>query len=155
MPRYKVKKKTIAPDPKFQSKIIAKFINHVMRKGKKTVARKIVYSAFEEVKQKTKEEPLEVFERALNNVRPKMEVRSKRVGGANYQVPYQVPDERAITLAMRWIISAARSKKGLPMGEKLAKELILAAENKGDAVQKRTNVHRMAQANRAFSYLAR
>jgi len=144
------------PDPRFESKIIAKFINHVMEKGKKKTARKIVYRAMEEVADKKKgQEPLDIFERAINNVKPKMEVRSKRVGGANYQVPYRVPEKRGVTLAMRWIIGAAKKKKGSPMHKKLAQELMLASEAEGEAMKKRFNVHRMAQANKAFAYLAR
>ncbi len=156
MARYKIKRKEVTPDPKFESKQVAKFINHVMEKGKKETAKKIVYQAFEDIEKKKKgEEPIEVFKRAIHNVKPSMEVRSKRVGGANYQVPYRVPEERGITLAMRWIIRAARKNKNRPMYEKLAQEIMLAAESKGEAMQRRFNVHRMAQANKAFAYLAR
>ncbi len=156
MARYKIKRKEVMPDPKFENEQVAKFINHVMRKGRKKTARKIVYQALEEIEKKKKEEaPIDVFERAIHNVKPNMEVRSKRVGGANYQVPYRVPEQRGITLAMRWIIGAGRRKKGAPMYKKLAEELILASESKGEAMRKRFNVHRMAQANRAFAYLAR
>ena len=125
-----------------------------MRCGKKTVARKIIYGAFDIVKTKTKKEPLEVFELAFRNASPLLEVKSKRVGGATYQVPKEVKGERRLTLAMRWIIQAAKSKKGKPMREKLAEELIAAANNTGEAVKKKENTHRMAEANRAFAHFA-
>ena len=147
-------KREIPPDPVYNSPKVAKFINHVMRKGKKTIARKIVYGAFEIVKEKTKKEPLEVFEKALKNAAPLLEVRSRRIGGATYQVPVEVKGDRRITLAMRWIIEAARAKKGKPMKEKLAEELILAAQNTGVAVKKKEDTHKMAEANRAFAHFA-
>ena len=125
-----------------------------MRCGKKTVARKIIYGALDIVKTKTKKEPLEVFELAFRNASPLLEVKSKRVGGATYQVPKEVKGERRLTLAMRWIIQAAKSKKGKPMREKLAEELIAAANNTGEAVKKKENTHRMAEANRAFAHFA-
>jgi len=147
-------KREILPDPVFNNVMIAKFINQVMRRGKKTIARKIVYGAFEIVKEKTKQDPLEVFDKAIKNVTPLLEVKPKRVGGATYQVPFEVKKERGITLAMRWIIQAAKSKKGRPMKEKLADELILAAKNEGAAVKKKEDTHRMAEANRAFAHFA-
>jgi len=154
MPRKKYKKRKISPDPLYQSELVSKFINQVMRRGKKNVARKIVYGAFEMVKEKTKKEPLEIFEKALENVGPSLEVRPRRVGGATYQVPMEVKEERRITLAMRWIILAAKMKKGKPMKEKLAEELIAASKNEGWAVRKKEETHRMAEANKAFAHFA-
>ena len=155
MRRKKKIKQVISPDPVYNNVIVAKFINQVMRRGKKTVARKIVYGAFDIVKTKTKKEPLEVFDLAFKNASPLLEVKSKRIGGATYQVPKEVKGERRLTLAMRWIIQAAKSKKGKPMREKLAEELIAAANNTGEAVKKKENTHRMAEANRAFAHFAR
>lgn len=151
------KKKTqrnIAPDPIYKNITVAKFINQVMRKGKKTIARKIVYSAFGIITEKTKKDPLEVFEQALNNAAPLLEVRPRRIGGATYQVPIEVKGDRRTTLAMRWIIRVAKSKKGKSMKEKLAEELIAAANNTGAAVKKKNDTHRMAEANRAFAHFA-
>lgn len=151
----KKKKRIILPDPVFNNVIIAKFINQIMRMGKKTVARKIVYQTFDIIKEKTKKDPLEIFEQAIKKTTPFLEVKSKRVGGATYQVPREVKSERGTTLAMRWIIAAARSKKGKPMREKLSEELIMAAKNEGAAVKKKEDTHRMAEANRAFAHFAR
>ena len=153
--RRKVKvKRTLKPDIMFGSTKVEKFINYVMERGKKNAARKIVYGAFDEVKKITKEEALEVFESAIRNVGPQMEIRSKRVGGANYQVPHEVRPERRQALAFRWIIEAASSKKGRPMHLKLADELVAAHKNEGEAIKKRENVHKMAEANRAFAHFA-
>ena len=154
MPRNKknvVKRKIIA-DPIFDSPTVTKLINRLMKGGKKTVAQKIVYSAFDLIKEKTHEEPLSVFQKALANVIPAQEVKSRRVGGANYQVPIPVKKDRGEALAMRWIIEAARSKKGKPMKEDLAQELIEAAKGEGEAIKKRTDMQRMADANRAFAH---
>ena len=151
----KVKKRKVVPDPLYNSETVAKFVNHIMWDGKKSVARKIVYRAFEIIKEKTKREPLEVFEQALENAGPFMEVRPMRVGGASYQVPREVGPERRMTLAMRWIIEAARNKKGKPMAEKLAQELLDAANNTGAAINKKETMHKMAEANKAFAHLAR
>ena len=134
--------------------VVAKFINQIMRRGKKTIARKIVYRAFDIIKEKTKKEPLEVFELAIKNASPLLEIKPKRVGGATYQVPREVKGDRKMTLAMRWIIKAAKSKKGRPMREKLAEELISAAHNEGAAVKKKNDTHRMAEANRAFAHFS-
>ncbi len=142
----------IEPDPRFQSLVLAKFINMIMERGKKTVARGIVYGSFDEIKEQTKQEPLVVFETALKNVAPIVEVKSRRVGGSNYQVPIEVTPKRRQALAFRWIIDAARSKKGRPMAKKLADELVQASQNQGDAVKKKQDVHRMAEANRAFAH---
>ena len=154
MGRKKIKKREIAPDPLYNDVIVAKFINHVMRRGKKTVAQKIVYGAFDIIKEKTKKDPLEVFEAALKNVTPLMEVRPRRIGGATYQVPMEVKSKRGLALAMRWIITAAKARKGAPMREKLAAELIDASNDVGEAVKKKKNSHRMAEANRAFAHFA-
>lgn len=153
--RKKKEKRIIQPDFVYNNVAVAKFINQVMRKGKKTIARKIVYGAFEIIKEKTKKDPLEVFEKAFANATPLLEVKPKRVGGATYQVPREVRGERGLTLATRWIINAAKSKKGKPMKEKLAEELMFAAENTGSAVKKKEDTHRMAEANRAFAHFSR
>lgn len=149
------KKHELKPDSKYNSLKVAKFINYVMLEGSKTAARKVVYNAFEEIKKQTKtENPLEVFDTALKNVAPLLEVRSRRVGGANYQVPREVRQERKIFLGMNWIIDAANSKKGKPMHMKLAEEIILASKEEGEAVKKRENTHKMAEANKAFAHFA-
>jgi small subunit ribosomal protein S7 len=131
--------------------MVAKFINYLMDGGKKTTASKVLYGAFD-ILAKQNKDPLEVFDRAIKNVAPTVEVRSKRVGGANYQVPREVRGERKISLAFRWIISATKKKKGKPMAEKLAQELLDASQNAGDAVKKRIDTHRMAEANKAFAH---
>jgi len=149
-----VKKKETMPDAKYESVLVAQLINRIMRQGKKTVAESIVYDSFEEIKKKTKKEPLEVFEEALRNVSPVLEVKSKRVGGATYQVPVQVGKERKIALAMQWIIQAAKSQKGKSMSQKLAEEIMAAANNTGKAVKRKDDTHRMAEANKAFAHFA-
>jgi len=154
MRRKKKEKRIILPDPVYNNVTIAKFINQVMRRGKKTIARKIVYRAFDVIKEKTKKDPLEVFDLAIKNTSPLLEVRPRRIGGATYQVPREVRGERRLTLAMRWIIQAAKSRKGKPMREKLAEELTEAAENRGIAVKKKEDTHRVAEANRAFAHFA-
>ena len=139
----------------YNSQKLAKFINNIMLHGKKETARKSVYKAFEIIKEKTgNPNPLEVFDTALKNAGPTVEVRSRRIGGANYQVPREVRPERRLALAMRWMIDAARSKKGAPRHEKLAEELILASKNEGSALKKRDDTHRMAEANKAFAHFA-
>lgn len=153
--RGKIKKHQILPDRVYNDIIVAKFINQVMKKGKKTIAQKIVYDAFDKIQETTKKEPLEVFKEAIRNASPLLEVKSKRVGGATYQVPREVRGDRKITLAMRWIIGAAKSKKGKPMKEKLSNEIVDAFNNTGEAIKKRTNIHRMAEANKAFAHFAR
>lgn len=154
--RRRIKKKPSIPaDPVYSSEKVSKFVNCIMVEGKKNAARKIVYGAFEVIKEKAKvEDPLFVFDEALRNVGPAMEVRSRRVGGANYQVPREVRPERKQALAIRWIIDAARSKKGKPMAEKLADELMLAAKNEGEAIKKRENTIKMADSNKAFAHFA-
>ena len=154
--RRRIKKKlTLAPDPIYNSEKVAKFVNCVMAEGKKNAARKIVYGAFDMIKEKAKiEDPILIFDEAIRNTGPAMEVRSRRVGGANYQVPREVRPERKQALAIRWIIEAARSKKGAPMHEKLKNELIAASKNEGEAVKKRENTIKMAEANKAFAHFA-
>lgn len=147
-------KRVIAPDPKFNSVTIAKLINYVMERGKKTVAQSIVYGAFDIISAKSKQDPIEIFEKAMKNVTPILEVRSRRVGGANYQVPVEVRGDRKLALAFRWLLIAAAGRKGKPMAEKLAEELMAAAKNEGAAIKKREDVHRMAEANRAFAHFA-
>jgi len=150
----KKEKREIMPDLVYGNVMVSRFINQVMKKGKKTIASKIVYGAFNIIKEKEKKEPLEVFEEAIKNVKPLVEVRPKRVGGATYQVPRPVPPERSIALAIRWVLGAVRSKKGKPTKEKLAEEIILASKNEGSAIKKKENTHRMAEANRAFAHFA-
>lgn len=148
-------KRTITPDQRFGNILIAKLINYVMEDGKKSIAQSIVYSAFDEISRKTKQDPIDVFNEAMKNVMPTIEVRSRRVGGANYQIPTPVRGERKLALAYRWLLVAARSKKGKPMAERLAGEIMLAATGDGEAVKKRQDVQRMAEANRAFAHFAR
>jgi len=154
--RRKLKRKhQILPDYTFDSEKVTKFINYLMLDGKKNTARTVVYDALNLIKEKAKvENPLEVLEVALKNTAPLMEVRSRRVGGANYQVPREVRPERRQSLSMKWIILAARSKKGQPMAHKLADEIIAASKNEGEAVKKRENTHKMAEANKAFAHFA-
>jgi len=135
--------------------MLAKFVNMLMEQGKKNIARKIVYSCFDIIKEKTKEEPLSVFERAIAEATPSVEVRPKRVGGATYQVPMEVPSKRGLSLAMRWIIAAAYAKKGKPMRQKLAEEIIATSKGEGEVIKKKINVHKMAEANKAFAHLNR
>ncbi|OHB64926.1 MAG: 30S ribosomal protein S7 [Planctomycetes bacterium RBG_13_62_9] len=145
----------LSPDPKFNSKLVSKFVNCMMWAGKKSTAQNLFYDAMEIVAGKIKDvPPLEVFETAINNVKPQLEVRSKRVGGASYQVPMQVSPKRQQSLAFRWILLSARSKKGKPMSERLASELIDAYNKQGGAMTTRDNVHRMAEANKAFAHFA-
>ena len=148
-------KRHIDPDPKYQNQVLAKFINYLMKDGKKSVAQRIVYNALEEVATKAGGNPAELFDTALKNVMPLVEVRGRRIGGANYQIPIPVRCERKYSLAFRWLLTAARNKKGRPMAEKLAAELLAAANKEGDAVKKKNDVHKMAEANRAFAHFAR
>jgi small subunit ribosomal protein S7 len=154
--RRKVKaKRPLTPDAVYNSVKITKFINYTMEEGKKNAARKIIYGALDTIKEKEKvEDPLEILEAAFKNTGPAMEVRSRRVGGANYQIPREVRQERRTFLSMKWIIDAARAKKGAPMHKKLADEILLAAKNEGEAVRKRENTHKMAEANKAFAHFA-
>ena len=153
MPRRReVPKREVLPDPKFSSVDIAKFVNVLMKAGKKSVAERIIYGALEQIKKKTSTDPLEVFTLALNNVKPVVEVKSRRVGGANYQVPVEVRPIRRVALAMRWLRDAARGRGEKSMGARLAGEIAEAAEGRGGAMKKREEVHRMAEANKAFSH---
>jgi small subunit ribosomal protein S7 len=154
MRRKKKAKRIIAPDPVYDNVTVAKFINSIMRRGKKEKARKIVYGSFDIIKNKTQKDPLEIFEQALRNVSPLLEVKPKRIGGATYQIPREVKGERRLTMAMRWLSQGAKGRKGKPMREKLAEELIDAANNQGWAIKKRDDTHRMAEANRAFAHFS-
>lgn len=153
--RRAYKKHKIDPDRIYNDIVISQFINKVMERGKKTIAQKIVYGAFDIIKEKTKKEPLEVFRLAIENASPLLEVKSKRIGGATYQVPIEVRGERRLALAIRWILLGARSKKGKPMAERLSQELIDASNNEGLALKKKNDTHRMAEANKAFAHFAR
>lgn len=144
----------IIPDPRYSNVTVAKFINYVMRKGKKSVARRVVYRTFDILEKKYQQEPIAVFDAALRNVGPTLEVKSRRIGGATYQVPREVRGDRKQALTFRWILNAARSKKGKPMHEKLAEELMAASKNEGVAVKKKLDTHRMAEANKAFAHFA-
>ncbi|NWN92758.1 30S ribosomal protein S7 [Marinobacter adhaerens] len=153
MPRRRIAaKREIIPDPKFGSTRLAKFINHVMESGKKAVAERIVYGALTIVAEKSKEEPLDMFEKALENIQPMVEVKSRRVGGATYQVPVEVRPSRQHALAMRWLVEFSRKRGEKSMAQRLAGEILDAADSKGSAVKKREDVHRMAEANKAFSH---
>ena len=144
----------IQPDMKYGSAIVAKFVNYLMRKGKKGAAERIMYTALTSVAEKTKKDPLEIFDLALKNAAPQLELKSKRVGGANYQVPREVRGERKMFLACKWLIEGAKKRKGKPMAVKLAEELSDAAQDQGYAVKKKQDVHRMADANKAFAHFS-
>ncbi|MFA7416633.1 MAG: 30S ribosomal protein S7 [Rhizobium sp.] len=153
MPRRReVPKREILPDPKFGNVDVSKFVNVLMSAGKKSVAERIIYGAFEQIKQKSGKDPLEVFGQAISNVKPIVEVKSRRVGGANYQVPVEVRPSRRLALSMRWLREAARKRSEKSMGQRLAGELLEASEGRGAAMKKREEVHRMAEANKAFSH---
>ena len=150
--RHRAEKREINPDPKFGNLVVSKFMNSIMYEGKKSVAEAIVYGAFDIIEGKTKRNPLKVFQQALDNVMPSIEVRSRRVGGATYQVPVEVRTDRRQALGIRWIITAARDRNEKTMTERLSAELLDASNNRGNAVKKREDTHRMAEANRAFSH---
>ncbi|MFO7263062.1 MAG: 30S ribosomal protein S7 [Bacillaceae bacterium G1] len=153
MPRRgPVPRREIDPDPIYNSKLVAKLINHIMRDGKKSLAQRILYDAFEIIRQRTNQDPLEVLEQALKNVMPVLEVRPRRVGGANYQVPVEVKPERRQTLGLRWLVTYARLRSERTMQERLAAEIIDAANNTGGAVKKKEDTHKMAEANKAFAH---
>jgi small subunit ribosomal protein S7 len=153
MPRRgTIKKRKSKPDHFFNSTLISRFINLVMKKGKKSVAEKIVYGAMEQVKEKSKDDPLKMFEKAVENVRPVLETKSRRVGGATYQVPIEVPLNRSTSLAVRWLIRYAQERVGKSMVEKLSSEIIDAANNRGGAIKKKEDMHKMAESNRAFAH---
>jgi len=148
-------KRKIEGDMKYNDTEVAKFINYIMKDGKKSVARKVVYDAFDIIKNKTKQDPRHIFNKALKRVSPLLEVRGRRIGGANYQIPYQVRGERRFVLGCRWIIESARERKGVPMRAKLADEIIAAANGEGATVRKKETVHKMAESNKAFAHFAR
>lgn len=150
--RHSAEKRTISPDPKYKSVVLAKFVNNLMLDGKKSTAEGIIYGAFDQMKEKMKADPLQIFEDALEKVKPLVEVRSRRVGGATYQVPVEVKAARAQALAFRWLISMSRSRSEKTMKERLAAELMDAAQGKGASVKKREDTHKMAEANKAFSH---
>ena len=150
--RHSAEKREINPDPKFGNLVVSKFMNSIMYQGKKSAAEAIVYGAFDQIEGKTKQDPLGVFRQSIDNVMPSIEVRSRRVGGATYQVPVEVRNERRQALGIRWIISAARDRNEKTMMERLSAELLDASNNRGNAVKKREDTHRMAEANRAFSH---
>jgi small subunit ribosomal protein S7 len=153
MPRRReVTKREILPDPKYKNTLVAKFVNNIMRRGKKSVAEGIFYGALDLIQERAKEDPLKLFEKSVSNVKPIIEVKSRRVGGATYQVPTEVRPERRTALAIRWLIGYARERSEKSMEEKLAAELIDAANNRGGAVKKREDVHKMAEANKAFAH---
>ncbi len=152
MRRTKPVKRVITPDVRYNNVLLQNFINHLMRRGKKSTAARMVYDALEIVKEQTGKPPVEIFDLAMKNVGPLMEVRPRRVGGATYQVPMEVPMDRRMTLAMRWIMDASRARSGKSYAEKLSAELLEAANNQGAAVRKRDETHKMAEANRAFSH---
>ncbi len=153
MPRKgTVKKRDVAPDPKYKSKLVSKFINCLMKKGKKSVAKSILYDAFEIIGKRTKQDPLLIFQKAVENTKPVLEVRSRRVGGATYQVPTEVRPERRQALAIRWLINYARQRGEKSMSAKLAGELIDASNGRGSAIKKKEDTHRMAEANKAFAH---
>ena len=145
-------KRAFYPDPKYGSLILSKFINFIMYDGKKAVAEKIVYNALNQIKNKTKEDPIKIFNEAISNIRPNLEVRSRRVGGATYQVPVEVQTKRSQTLALRWLLEATRKRKNKTMSEKLFNELMDASQKKGSAMKKREDTHRMAESNKAFAH---
>ncbi len=153
MPRRReIEKRDILPDPKFNNKLVAKFINSLLKRGKKSVAESILYGAFDVIEKRVKEQPVEFFEKAVNNVKPVIEVKSRRVGGSTYQVPTEVVPSRRTALAIRWLISNAQERTEKTMREKLAAELIDAANNRGGAIKKKEAVHKMAEANKAFAH---
>ncbi len=150
--RTKPPKRVPAPDPVYNSQDVAKFINRIMKRGKKSTAQKIFYRSMDIIKEKTKKEPLEIFQQAFKNVVPLLEVKARRIGGSTYQVPTEVSQERGTALGSKWILDTARSKSGRPMDEKLAQEIMQAANNEGAAVKKREDTHKMAEANKAFAH---
>jgi len=152
MRKRRAEKRKITPDPRYNDVLVAKFINYLMWDGKKTVARKVLYESFDIIKKRTKEEPLDVFKKAVNNVQPLVEVRSRRVGGATYQVPMEVRQDRRIALALRWLRNYSRDRREKTMSERLAAELIAASKGEGAAVKKKDDTHRMAEANKAFAH---
>ena len=145
-------KRIFYPDAKFGSLVLAKFINFLMYDGKKTTAERIIYTALDKIKEKTKEDPIKIFNEAIGNIRPNLEVRSRRVGGATYQVPQEVKTKRSQTLALRWLLDASRKRKNKTMSDKLFNELMDASQKKGSAIKKREDTHKMAESNKAFAH---
>ena len=152
MRRRRPEKRTILPDPVYNDLAVAKFVNYIMKKGKKGIAEKIFYSSMDTIKQRTKTDGLKIFQKAVESASPSVEVKSRRIGGATYQVPIEVPRKRSFYLASLWIINAAKARSGKPMSERLASELISAANNEGGAIKKKEDTHRMAEANKAFAH---
>ncbi len=152
--RRKAEHRTLTPDPKFNSELVAKVINYVMQRGKKSTAERIIYGALDTIKEKINEDPLEVLIRAVDNMKPRVEVKSRRVGGATYQVPVEVGRDRQLALALRWLVTSSASRRGMPMQRAVAMELMDAYNNQGGVVKKRDDTHRMAQANKAFAHYA-
>jgi small subunit ribosomal protein S7 len=153
MPRRRgIKKRAVTPDPKYHDVIVARFINYVMRKGKKSLAEKIVYDCFDIIEKKTGQKGIDVFKKAIDNVKPVLEVASRRVGGATYQIPIEVRHDRRLALAMRWITGFARQRSEHTMAERLANELMMAARSEGPSIKKKEDTHRMAEANKAFAH---
>lgn len=148
-------KRELMSDAKYGNLVVAKFINSIMERGKKGVAKRTVYGCLSLVATRTKKDPIDVFDMALKNVAPDLEIKGRRIGGANYQIPYEVRGDRKQTLAFRWIVEAAKSKKGMPMSDRLAAEIVDASKNQGSAVRKKEDSHRMARANKAFAHFAR
>ena len=152
--RRRAEKRSVTPDPKFNSELVAKIINYVMERGKKTTAERIVYGALTTIDEKMSEDPLEVLIRAVDNMKPRVEVKSRRVGGATYQVPVEVNRDRQLALAIRWMISSSKGRRGIPMQRAVAIELMDAYNNQGSVIKKKDDTHRMAQANKAFAHYA-
>jgi small subunit ribosomal protein S7 len=152
MRRRRAEKRVVAPDPIFGDVLVTKLVNKIMQSGRKAKAESIVYGAIDVLKQKTGEEAIVAFRKAIENVKPLIEVRPRRIGGATYQVPFEVPEEKSVALALRWVVNSARSRQGKPMIEKLSQELLDAYNNTGSAVKKRDDVHKMAEANKAFAH---
>ncbi len=154
MRRNRAVKRIIAPDPIYNNVLVARLINNIMERGKKGAARKIVYESFDIIKERIKKDPLEIFDLAISNVTPNLELKARRIGGANYQIPIEVSTERKVALSMRWILEGARSRKGMKRALGLANELIEASQKQGHAMKKREDTHRMAEANKAFAHFA-
>lgn len=152
MRKRRAEKKPLIPDPRYNDKIVTRFVNNIMLDGKKNVARQVIYEAFDIIREKTNEDPLEVFKKALTNVAPMVEVRSRRVGGATYQVPVDVREERRVALAIRWLKTYSKSRRDKSMSQKLAAEFMAASKGEGSSVKKREDTHRMAEANKAFAH---
>jgi len=152
--RRRAERRNLLPDPRYNSQLVTKTINYIMRRGKKSTAENIVYGAMDQIRQKMQAEPLEVLVKAVDNIKPRVEVRSRRVGGSTYQVPVEINRQRQMALALRWLIQFSKARKGVPMEKALAAELMDAYKNQGNAIRKREDTHRMAQANKAFAHYA-